>query len=110
MAIRVQDLAARAGVKKIDTECSKDDLLSLSKFCDPWELIGRSLGLESQQISAIDADYKSTDLKRLGILQKWKEMLSFKATYRGLVMAFIACRRNDQAFKICQYLAVKEQR
>ena len=109
-AIRVQDLVARAGVRKIDTECSKEDLLPLAKFCDPWELIGQNLGLERQQISAVNEDCKSTDLKRLGILQKWKEMYSFKATYRSLVTAFIACGKNDQALKICQYLAAKEQR
>ena len=108
MAISVEDLASKAGVIDINTECSKDDILSLASFCDPWQLIGRHLGLTQAQISAIDGDNRNTDLKRLGALQKWKEMCVFKATYRVLVEVFIDCGKVQQALEVCQHLAQKE--
>ena len=106
----VDDLAARAGVVDINRECGKDDILSLARFCDPWQLVGRHLGLSEPQISAIDGDNRSTDLKRLGALQKWKEMFVFKATYRVLVGVLIDCGKAQQAMDVCKYLAQKESR
>ena len=38
--------------------CSRNDLLALLKFCDPWDLIGQHLELEQSQISAIGDDNK----------------------------------------------------
>lgn len=106
----VDDLAARARVIDINRECGSDDILSLARFCDPWQLVGRHLGLDSAQITAIDSDNRSTDLKRLGVLQKWKETFVFKATYRVLVEALIDCGKVQQASEVCQYLARKEGR
>ena len=108
MALSVEGLAARAGVVDINTECSKDDILSLASYCDPWQLIGQRLGLTPAQISAIDGDNRNTDLKRLGALQKWKEMCVFKATYRVLVEALIDCGKVQQGSEVCQHLAQKE--
>ena len=106
----VDELAARAGVVDINRECGKDEILSLASFCDPWQLVGRHLGLSEPQISAIDGDNRSTDLKRLGALQKWKEMFVFNATYRVLVGALIDCGKAQQAMDVCKYLAQKESR
>ena len=108
MSLSVEDLAAKAGVVDINTECSKDDILSLASYCDPWQLIGQRLGLTPAQISAIDGDNRNTDLKRLGALQKWKEMCVFKATYRVLVEALIDCDKGQQAMEVCKHLAQKE--
>jgi hypothetical protein len=108
MSLTVEDLAAKARILDIDRECNKADFLSLAKFCDPWELIARHLGLSQAQISAIDGDNRSTDLKRLGSLEKWKEMRVFKATYRVLVGALVDCGKVQQALEVCQYLAQKE--
>ena len=106
----MDDLAARAGVIDINRECGTDDILSLASFCDPWQLVGRHLHLSEAQISAIDGDNRSTDLKRLGTLQKWKEMFVFNATYRVLVEALIDCSKVQQASEVCKYLAQKESR
>ena len=91
MSCTVDDLAARARVTNINREYGSDDILSLASFCDPWQLVGQHLRLTPAQISAIDGDNRSTDLKRLGILQKWKEMFMFNVTYRVLVGALIDC-------------------
>ena len=108
MSFTVDELAARAGVVNINRECVKDDILSLASFCDPWQLVGLHLGLSEPQISAIDGDNRSTDLKRLGALQKWKEMFVFKVTYRVLIGALVDCSKAQQAMKVCEHLAQKE--
>lgn len=110
MSYTVDDLAVRAGVIDINRECGTDDILSLAIFCDPWQLVGRHLRLTDAQINAIDGDNRSTDLKRLGALQKWREMFVFKATYRVLVEALIDCGKAQQASEVCKYLAQKESR
>lgn len=85
--------------------CSPDDLLALSKFCDPWDLVGKHLKLNSSQINAVDGDNKSVDQKRLGMLQKWKEAFAYKATYGVLVNALIDCEKAEQASEVCKMLA-----
>ena len=110
MSCSVDDLVAKARVVNIDRECGNDDILSLASFCDPWQLVGQHLHLSPPQISAIDGDNRGTDLKRLGVLQKWKETFVFKATYRVLVTALIDCGKIQQAFEVCKYLAQKEGR
>ena len=110
MSYTVDDLAAKARVIDINRECDSVDILSLASFCDPWELVGQHLRLNSAQISAIDGDNRSIDLKRLGVLQKWKETFVFKATYRMLVGALIDCGKAQQALEVCKYLARKEGR
>ena len=109
-SIRIEDLVAKAGVVDIDQECSNEDTLPLSDLCDPWELVGRFLKLSQVQIRDIDRDVKTTDLKRLTVLQKWRESYAFKATFRALVSALISSKRVDAAQKVCQYLADKQAR
>ena len=102
------ELVEQAKVKNIDQECSDHDLLALSEFCIDWELIGQHLKLTKAQLTAIDADKKSTELKRLAVLHRWKELYAFKATYRALVSTLISCKRVDAALKVCKFLARKE--
>ena len=85
--------------------CSRNDLLALSKFCDPWDLIGHHLELEQSQISAIDDDNKTTDQKRVGVMQTWKEKFAHKATYRVLVNALLDCDKAQHALEVCKILA-----
>ena len=105
--ITIDELAAQAGIKDInlDQQCFNDDLLSLYNLCDPWELIGQHLKLTRPQISAVDGDNKTTDEKRLGVLQKWKETFAHKTTYRVLVTALLACGKAEQALEVCKTLA-----
>ena len=70
--------------------------LALSKFCVPWKLVGKHLRLSDAQLSAIDADKRDTKLKRIGVLEEWKETMSFKATYKVLVTALFDCGMADQ--------------
>ena len=104
----VSELADQAGARDLDRECTNVDLLDLHKFFDPWELIGQHLKLTRSQISAVDGDHKTTDQKRLGVLQKWKEIFAHKATYRVLISALLACGKAEQALEVCKMLAQKQ--
>ena len=108
--VTVDDLVAEAGVRDIDLnqECLSSDLLVLSKVCDPWQLVGEHLQLTPPQISAIDEENRSVDMKRLRVLQKWKERFAYKATYRVLVEALLACEKVQQAREVCKILAQKQ--
>ena len=105
--ITIDELVVQAGIEEItlDQQCHDDDFLSLYELCDPWELIGQHLKLTRPQISAVDADNKTTDQKRLGLLQKWKETFAHKATYRVLVAALLACGKAESALEVCKTLA-----
>lgn len=104
----IDELADQAGARDLDRECTNVDFLDLHKFFDPWELTGQYLKLTQSQISAIDGDYKTTDLKRLGLLQKWKETFAHKATYRVLITSLLACGKAEQALEVCKILAQKQ--
>ena len=104
----VDELADQAGARDLDRECTNVDFLDLHTFLDPWELIGQHLKLTQSQINAINEDYKTTDQKRLGLLQKWKEIFAHKATYRVLIAALLACGKAEQALEVCKILAQKQ--
>ena len=108
MSLTLEDLIARSGVKNINKECTDEDILAFGDFCDPWQLVGVFLGLDTAQLSAIDEDNRTVSLKRLGTLQKWKSRFAFNATYRVLINALLRCGKADRALKVCQILAQKE--
>ena len=108
MSLTLEDLVAQFGVKNINKECSDEDILAFGDFCDPWEEVGRFLGLSPPDISAIAEDHRTASLKRLGVLQKWKSKFAFKATYSVLITALLKCGKADRACQVCQILAQKE--
>ena len=108
MSLTVDDLVAQSGVKNIDEECSDADILQFGDFCDPWKQVGLYLHLTKAQLSAIDDDNRTVSMKRLGVLQKWKEMNAFKATYRVLIEALLKCGKTDTALKVCEIVAQKQ--
>ena len=108
MPLTLKDLITQSGVKNIDRECSDTDILAFAEFCDPWKQVGLHLGLSQAQLSAIDEDNRGVSLKRLEVLQKWKETFVFNATHRVLVEALLNCGKAGTALKVCEILAQKE--
>ena len=103
--LTLQDVAAQAGVKKLDIlnqECSQQILLCLAKHCVEWQLIGYRLELSDSDITAVDGDSRTVDEKRVGMLKRWKEQFAFKATYLVLIRALLACGRTSDAVNACK--------
>ena len=102
-----EELAIKSGISLdiLEQECSDSDLLALSEFCDPWEIIGRHLQLTDPQISVIGSDHRTTEEKRLASLRKWKENEAFGATFKVFTDALLACKYVRRAREVCEYRA-----
>ena len=81
---------------------SDEHIIEISTFLESWKLVGPHLDLSQGEIEAVERDGKTEAEKRLLTLQKWKQVLFFKATYKKLVEALLTVRRTDQAGKVCQ--------
>ena len=106
--ITVQEVAAQAGIKSVDIlnqECSQQMLLSLSRHCVDWKMIGRYLLLTEADIVAVDGDHRSVEEKRIGMLGRWKEMFAFRATYRVFIDALLSCKKGSDALEACKAIA-----
>ena len=105
--LTTQELAIKSGISldSLDQECSDSDLLALSEFCDPWEIVGRHLQLTDPEISIIDSDHKTTEQKRLASLKKWKGNKAFGATFKAFIDALLACKGVQKAHQVCEYRA-----
>ena len=103
--ITVNDLVVEAGIhlRDLDMECLDEHLLSFANMCDPYELVGRHLGLSQVQISDIKKDYDSEEMKRIKVLEKWKQCV-LMCTYKKLVEAFLRCNMTQQALNVCKEL------
>ena len=105
--ITLKDVAEQAQVPLsiLKKECSKQQLLlKLATHCVDWELIGKNLGLSEAEIAAVDGDCRTTALKRVGMLEKWKGKFAFKATYQVFVEALLAVGSKDKAVEVCQMI------
>ena len=103
----IQQIALRAGVRLSalsGTECSDDDILTFApQLGESWNLIGQSLKLTKEQLSAIEGTIAE---KRVAVLQKWKES-TLDATYQVLAEAFLVCKQPRSALKLCEHFKEK---
>ena len=104
--ITIEDVVHRAGISlsTLSEECSQTVLLDLAKYCVDWQLIGKRLGLTNADITAVDNDNSTEDRKRAGILEKWKESFSFRATYRVFIESLLSQGRNQDAVEACKVI------
>ena len=104
MAVTVEELEQHYKIPEgvLNREVSDEHIIEIPTFLESWNLIAPHLDLSKGEIEAVENDGKSEEDKRLLMLQKWKQALFFKATYKKLVEALLAVRRTDQAGKVCQ--------
>ena len=102
--VTFEDLEQRFKIPSgtLENEVSDDDIREISAFLESWKLVAPHLGLSKGEIEAVENDAKSEEEKRLSLLQKWKQALVFKATYKELVNALLSVRRADLAVKVCR--------
>ena len=102
--ITLEDLTERYKIPSdvLENEVSIDDIKKISTFLESWKLVAPYLGLSEGDVEAIDRDGKSEEEKRLLMLQRWKQALAFKATYKKLVNTLLSIKRADLAVKVCQ--------
>ena len=82
--VTIEETARAAGVSMgyLKREMLSHHILAFSNYCDSCDLMGPHLGLTPETISALNEDYHGrTELKRQKLLEKWKQINSFNATY-----------------------------
>ena len=103
--ISLQNLIERCKLsdKQLDETLSKEHMREASRVIDNHEILGPELGLSAAEMAAIDQRQVPV-LQRVAMLQKWKQKLAWKATYRTLVEALLKCSRADLAQHVCEWL------
>ena len=101
--ITANELANEAGLSSecLDLAFREEHAHLLAEFCDPWEEIGYHLRLAKSKINCIKEDNATTEKRRIGTLQEWKERFAHRATYRVLIEALIGSGRAQQALDLC---------
>ena len=97
--ITIEEVSMKAGIELdvLSKECSEAVLLDMANLCVDWQLIGKHLKLTEAEIAAVNGDNRTTEEKRVAVLEKWKEKLSFKATYLALIKALLAVGKSSLA-------------
>jgi hypothetical protein len=106
--ITLEDLTQKFSISSsvLENEVSDGDIREFAKFLESWKLVASHLGLSKGEIEAIDRDGESEEEKRLLMLQRWKQALVFKATYKEQINALLSVRRADLAVKVCQTVSM----
>ena len=89
--ITAKDLAEKTGlpIQCLDKMFCEEYTHLLAEFCHPWENISYHLKLTRVEIEDIKNDKENTELRRIGMLQKWSNKNAHRATYRVLIEALI---------------------
>ena len=100
------EVANQAGVKLhvLSQECSSTVLVDLAEFCEDWQLIARRLKLTQADITAIDVDKRTEEVKRVVMLEKWKERFASKANGKTFIEALLAARKTTQAIEAAKII------
>ena len=102
--VTAEELATEVGLplEFLDRSFDEKYVHLLSGFCDRWESIGYGLQLTKSDISGVKDDSPDTEVRRIMMLQTWKERFAHKATYRALIEALLQSGRAQQALDMCR--------
>ena len=110
--ISLQDLIEKyqLSLHQLDEEVSEEHLRDVSRIIDDHEIVGPELGLSDAEMTALNADGRTHQLKKMEMLRKWRQKSVWKATYRRLIEALLHCGRGNHAQKVCELLAPSKHR
>ena len=93
----------RISVDPLDQRCSDEHLKSISLFLD-WRSVAPHLGLSERDIADIEAENRTESERRLKVLQQWKRVFGYVATFKNLVLTLLKVRNADDAERVCRLL------
>ena len=67
-------------------------------------MIARRLKLTKANITAIDVNNKTEEVKRVVMLEKWKERFASKGNGETLIEALLAARKTTQAIEVAKII------
>ena len=99
--ITLEELLKEVGVcpEKVNDSISDDHLREIALILPSWKTIAQFLGLEENDLDAIEQEEKKDQVMKLKALQKWKGKFGFKATYKKLVEVLLQLAKADIAEK-----------
>ena len=103
----VVSLVQHCGIEEanLDIEVTNDCFHEISLSLSDWRLLDL---LTDAEVGAIESSSHTEESKKKAFLNKWKQKLSSKATYRLLVDALLRIERKDDALKLCKLLKSKQ--
>ena len=104
--VTVEKLLTEVGVhpEKLNERISDDDLCKITLFLTEWKTVVPFLGLDENDVDAIEKEGKKEQEKKLKALRKWKGRFVFAATYRKLMEILLSLGMADVAEKVCHLL------
>ena len=60
------------------------------------------MNISQAEVYDIEEDHRKAEEKRIGFLEKWKQKMSMKATYRALVESLLDIQRADDARRVLE--------
>ena len=87
------------------SECTSDEhIREIAIFLTSWRKVAAYLGLNENDLEAIEREERDEHMKKLKALQKWKGKFGFTASYRKLVIVLLSLSMADVAERICRLL------
>lgn len=90
---------------KVDSIITKEHILEISTFITEWRPLALHLCLTEAAIEEVEATQGGGErLKKIKMLQKWRESQYLSATYRRLIQALLVLQKVEQASDVCRLL------
>ena len=105
-AITLDDLLKQTDIctEKLNECTSNEHIREIAKFLTSWRKVATYLGLDGNDLDAIEREERDEHMKKIKALQKWKGKFGFKASYRKLVEVLLSLAMADVAEEICHLL------
>ena len=87
--------------EKLSERASNEHIREIAKFLTSWRKVAIYLGLDGNDLDAIEQEERDEHMKKIKALQKWKGKFGFKASYRKLVEVLLSLAMADVAEKVC---------
>lgn len=98
--VSIQEVVTHCAVEEawLDKEVLYTSFHDISQYLSQWKLLAPKLNISQSEVEAIESDHhKNAEMQRVGFLQKWKQKMSMKATYRALAESLLGIQRTEDA-------------
>ena len=104
--VTVKKLLMEVGVhpEKLNERIIDDHLCEIALFLTEWKTVVPFLGLDENDVDAIEQEEKKELVRKLKALRKWKRKFVLTATYRKLVDVLLSLTMTDVAEAVCRLL------
>ena len=102
--ISIQEVAAHCKVEEawLDREVPYTSFYEISRCLSQWKFLAPKMNISQAEVDDIEEDHRKAEEKRIGFLEKWKQKMSMKATYRALVESLLDIQRADDARRVLE--------